>query len=189
MVDDQRQGRAGRDPGEERRIEREADVLHGRELLVGVPSPLEHARDARGGAHLEPDMPVDAHQPLELVAHPARVVDRDEKRARQLRGTGEKLVVDRQLFPHPLEVCDPLHPEHLLHLIPDRRAILEEERHAVTHRYPPRLLVGDDAATNRVATARIALAAEDILERDWPHHAVESSVRPSYAASRASTGW
>src|SRR5437667_117422 len=123
------------------------------------------------------------------IPDPALVLDRDEQRARQVRGTGQQLVVDRQLFPRPVEVRDPLHPEHLLHLIPDRRAILEEERHAVTYGYPPHLFVGDDAAANRVATARIALPSEDILERDRPHHAVESSVLPSYAASRASTGW
>src|SRR2546428_27479 len=87
----------------------------------------------------------------------------------------------RPRCPHPLE--------HLLHLTPARRATLEEEGHAVPHASPPHLLVGDDAAANRVATARIALPSEDILERDRPHHAVESSVLPSYAASRASTGW
>src|SRR5439155_26668948 len=117
------------------------------------------------------------------------VVTGDQRRARQVRGTGWRLVVDRQLLSDPVELRDPLHPGHLLHLIPEGGATLEENRHAVTDRHPPRLLVGNDAAADRVPMARIPVTTEDVLEGDRPHHAADRSALPSYAASRASTGW
>src|SRR5437870_3418181 len=153
--------------------------MHALGPIITLSAPLADGRDAHLVAELEHDVPVDADQPMELLADATIVLDGDQQRARQLRGTGEKLVVDRELFPDPIEVRDPLHPEHLLHLIPDRRAILEEKRHAVTDRHPPRPLVGDDAAANHVAMARISLTAEDILERDRAHHGSDPSALPS----------
>ena len=88
MVDDERQGATRRDPGAKGRIERKAHVLHGRELLVGLSPALEDARDPRPVAQLESDVPVDTDQPLELLADAALVVDGDQQRARQVRGTG-----------------------------------------------------------------------------------------------------
>ena len=82
-----------------------------------------------------------------------------------------------------------LDPEHFLDLIPDRRAVLEEERHLLADGDATLLLVRDDAPADRLPMARIALAAEDVFDGDRPHHPVLASALPSYAASRASTGW
>ena len=82
MVHRERERCPRRHPGAEVGVERKADVLHARDLLVGLPPGFEHTGDARIAADFETDVPVDADESLELLADPALVVDRDEQRAR-----------------------------------------------------------------------------------------------------------
>src|SRR5437773_2099966 len=141
----------GRDAPASLRLQREADVLDGRYLLRRLPPRLEGRRHAELAAHLERHVLVDADEAVQLLPEPALLLDLDEQRRRELPGSGEERVVDRELLADGVQVGDPLDPEHLLRLIPDRGAVLEQEGEPVAHRHPPGLLVGDDAAPDGVA--------------------------------------
>src|SRR5213594_840706 len=158
--------------------EREAHVLHGRELLRRLPPRLERGRHAELAAHLERHVLVDPDQAVDLLPEPALVLDLDEQRRRERPRPGEERVVDRELLADGVQVGDVLDPEHLLRLIPDRRLVLEQEAQPVAHRHPPGALVGDDPAPDRVALGAVALSAEDVFEADGPHGRQRGRVRP-----------
>src|SRR5256885_1343614 len=109
------------------RLGREADVLDGRYLLRRLPPRLEGRRHAELAANLERHVLVDTDEAVQLLPEPALLLDLDEQRRRELPGSGEERVVDRELLADGVQVGDPLDPEHLLRLIPDRGPVLEQE--------------------------------------------------------------
>src|SRR2546422_229295 len=75
----------GRDPPARLRREREAHVLHGRELLRRLPPRLERSRHAELAAHLERHVLVDPDQAVDLLPEPA-LVDRKSTRLNSSHG-------------------------------------------------------------------------------------------------------
>jgi hypothetical protein len=142
------------------------------------PAGVENARDALAG-DVEPDVAMDAAEPSQVITYPLRLRDLDEKCRRQLRGARQESAVDRQLVADGVEIRDVLHPDHLLRLVPDGGAILEQEADAIPHTHPAGALVLDDAPPDGVALGAVALAAQEIVEPDHFHAQCAVRVRPS----------
>src|SRR4030095_3631708 len=178
MVHGDGQWRAPDEPRARAAGERKADILHRRQLRVALATPLEDTRHALA-RNVEPDVAVDAAQLLQLLADPRLLGDLDRERRRQLGLAWEQRTVDGQLGAHGVQVGDVLHPEHLLRLVPNRRAVLEQEAHPVADPHATAALVLDDAPPDRGTLGTVARAPKQILEPDRVDAHRAASVRPS----------
>jgi hypothetical protein len=145
-------------------------VLHGGDARVGVLLLVE-ARVDPAPAGLDPEA-IPGRQADELVKLLTALVevrDLDEERPAELAGARQEVVVGPDLVGDRRGLDDPLGADHLVDLVEDRLAVLEEERQVRRQEDAPTVLDGEDPLLDPRTRGLVLPERQDVGADDALH--------------------